>query len=327
MNQSACIADLLHFEKERAAYITRNAGNASGFVSNHGKLLSSHPDVVEPLKAHLAKPSFFGALALSSHNRAGIVDRQALRDAAFDNQEVAQYHIDRARIYVSALLDVDLASVQVITSTHAGNEPEGRGTVYPCGVDEHLVVVPMWSSDPEGMLVRQFAIAAHYCAMRSKGTLGSMVSDVATQEMVGHFAATRYAQECQTPELVTSKQGMLVKWEFAKGMAENPTQPIAFICSDLGCQLIQDYGAQFCQRMIVNLYECMAEGQGITYGAAGFLGYALGIALLDEVEGMRQFIRNDTGVMTLEVKLSQAFDDYSPQRILSFNDRLKVLIG
>ena len=325
MTDSALITDLFNFEADRASFLARTKGSLDGFSSNHGALLVESPHLLSKYAAHLARPSFYPNLELTSDNRQQMAARlNCITLPAIE--AVNDLHIQRARRFVSDLLGVDLSLVQVMLTRTVGEPADSTATVFPCGVREHVIVAPQASRDPEGMLVRQFGIAGYYAATRAKGGLGSLVVDLVTQEMAGHFAATRYARECQSPELVLSKQRLLIVWEFAKGIANAPTQPLAFIASDLGADLIRDYGAQFCQASITNLYDCLPDGKGIIAGAAGFLGYAMAIALEDDLEGVMRLIRQYSGEKALEVSLAEAITAYEPAQILGFNDRLAEMI-
>jgi hypothetical protein len=300
-------------------------GSMDGFQSEHGRLLMDTLGSDTSLHAHLVKPSFHHRLAMSSANRQRLADTFRPESEVF-HRPVTDADINKAKAFVSELLQIDVGGVRVVLAPQVVMQPKALGTVYSSGSENHVVVVPESTYDPEGLLVRQLAIAAHYIGMRRAGGLVTMISDGVAQAMVGHFAATRYAMTASPSDSMILQQQMIVYWEFAKGLSYSATDPLAFIASDHGAGLMQDYGGDMFQAVITDLYESMTNGRAIWFGDNCFVGAALAIANIENHNGVRRFIMSDRGDLTLDARLSASFEGYSDELVLGFNENLSTLI-
>ncbi|MBJ2214125.1 MULTISPECIES: hypothetical protein [Pseudomonas] len=326
MNHDACIEDLFAFERDRASHICGSKGSMDGFQSGHGRLLMEMFGTDTSLQAHLVKPSFHHALAMSSTNRQRLADTFR-PESEIAHRAVTEADINKAKAFVSELLQIDVSDVRVVLAPQMVMQPKALGTVYSSGAVNHVVVIPESTYDPEGLLVRQLAIAGHYIGMRRAGGLATMISDGVSQAMVGHFAATRYAMTEPSSTSMTFQQQMLVYWEFAKGLSYAATDPLAFIASDHGAGLMQDYGADMFQAVIADLYASMTNGRAIWFGDNSFVGAALAIANIENHDGIRRFIATDRGDRTLDARLSASIAGYSAEQVLGFNNTLSTLIS
>lgn len=325
MTEAACINDLLQYELARADWLQTHNGAVDGFQCNHGALLEETVVDNESLKAHLEIPSFIGSLELTSENRRRL--GESLNGFTGESDVITDSAIAEARDYVSRLFGLNLTSLSVIRAPSMVMDSKAIGAVYSCNVKNHVIVVPESSFDPFGILVRQFAIAAHYTLMREKGTLAAMVSDPLTQALVGNFALLTFAAEHPDKCTVMSHLQMLVSWEFAKGLSKTPTMPLGFVASDLGERLIRDYGAGMFKAVLADLYDSMAHGRAIWFGSNNFSGMALALAVLGDNYGVSQLMRIDAGDRTLEDKLKEAFPGITGVHLAGFNAPLARIIA
>lgn len=326
MSQEACIQDLFAFERDRAEHVSGNKGSMDGFQSGHGRLLMETFGADTSLQSHLVKPSFHHRLVMSSANRQRLAETFR-PESEIVHRAVTEDDIRNAKAFVSELLNIDVADMRVVLAPQSVMQPKALGTVYSSGAANHVVVIPESTYDPQSLLVRQLAIGAHYIGMRRAGELAAMISDGVAQAMVGHFAATRYALAESSSTSMTFQQQMLVYWEFAKGLSYAATDPLAFIASDHGSGLMQDYGGEMFQAVIADLYASMTNGRAIWFGDNSFVGAALAIANIEDQDGIRRFIASDRGDLTLDARLSASIAGYSAEQVLGFNDKLSSLIN
>lgn len=325
----ACTADLLRYECERNAYLLANQGDLTRFSSEHGRLLASHPHLIQPMRTYLEHPAYFAELAITPENRDLLSEFKtpAKLDLYAPVEEFNESMVTQARNYVGSMLQIDLDSVRVVVTKRTVMDSEAQGVVYPNGTLEHLIVMPPRCRDPLGLLVRHFAISAHYSAMRAKGGLATLVTDTVAQEFIAVLVATRFALDEQSPELALYKQVMLLNWEYAHGLELAGGQPLAFIASRLGESLVKQFGPNYCEGMLQGLRASMPRGRGIQYGAHCFLGHAMALGLIREIEGLCWFIRMDRGDCSLANKLGLAFADINhSERILGFNENLRIAL-
>lgn len=325
MNESACISDLSLYELDRYNWLLEHNGSTHGFTTSHGSLLQAQFSNVEEIKAHQIIPDQINALVLNNDNRQKL--GQVLNEYKMTAALVTDQDVELAREFVTALFCVALDEVTVLRVPSQVMQPGALGTVYSNGMTNHLVVVPEQSFDPVGVLVRQFAIAAHYTLRRAKPGVAAMMSDDLTQAMVGQYALLRFAtlhpEKCQ----VMQHLQMLVIGEFAKGLSRTPEMPLGFIASDLGEQLMRTHGTGMFRAVVQELYESASNGIAIWFGSTNFTGTALALALAGNDQGMIMFMSIDTGDRTLGDKLETAFgtggeDDWFSNLQEAFNDRL-----
>ncbi len=305
MNESACVSDLCLYERDRHHWLLAHNGALNGFTSDNGKLLIEQLADTETFKAHQRIPGHVDALAITTENRLSLgVCINAHKPGPVTVTEDAVY---TARAFVEVIFDVSLREVSVVIAPPNVMSPDALGAVYSCGMTEHVVVVPSQSFEPLGVLVRQFAIAAHYTLMRRKTGLAAMMSDDLTQAMVGQYAVLSFAAKHPDKCKVMRHLQFLVSWEFAKGLSKTPEMPMGFIASDLGEALMKSYGTGMFRAILQNLYESASHGRAIWFGSNNFTGTALALAFLGDDKGMRRFMEVDSGDRTLSDKLGEAF--------------------
>lgn len=305
MNESACFSDLSLYELDRFHWLLDNNGSLNGFTTRHGSLLQDQVADAEELKAHQIIPGSINALVLSHENRQAL--GQVLNEYKPTLALVTDHDVALARSFVAELFSTSLPEVQVLRVPTHVMESTALGAVYSNGSRKHVIVVPEQSFDPLGVLVRQFAIAAHYTLMREKPGLAAMISDDLTQAMVGQYAVLRFAAQHPDKCSVTRHLQLMVSWEFAKGLIKTPEMPMGFIASDLGEQLMRAYGTGMFRAIVQELYEGASNGRAIWFGSTNFTGSALALFLLGDDYGMTTFMRNDTGNRKLGDKLRTAF--------------------
>lgn len=329
MNEAACVNDLLHFELDRHDWLVEHKGALDGFSTDHGALLAQQVAENDDIKAHQLIPGYIQALVLTNENRLSLgKSLNGFKNAAF---LVSDHAIQSAQAFVSRLFCIDLSSVLVIRAALHVMPSASVGTVYSCGEKKHIVVVPEESFDPVGVLVGQFAIAAHYTLMRRKPGLAAMMSDALTQSMAAHYAMLSFAVHHPAQCSVMLHLQQLVTWEFAKGMSKTPETPMGFVVSDLGEQLMQAYGGGMFRAIMQELYESMTYGRAIWFGCNNFNGMALALCLLGDDHGMTTFMQIDTGDRKLADKLFEAFpmltqDTFKGMQV-DFNERLARIIS
>lgn len=323
MNESACIEDLFQYEAERAAHIKANSGELEGFVPKHGHVLSAVLQSNDNLQAHLAIPQWLEDITLDSECRRLLI--KALKCGEAEPRLVTEGDVAQAKAFVAALFDVDLGKVEVILAPKRVMGAKSTGVTYAAQAEEHIVVVPGGMADPVGTLVFQLAVASHYTAMRTKGTIGSMISDSLTQAMVGRFATTRWAREHQ-PDALALQLREIAQWEFAIGLGKTPTYPMGFMVSDLGVSLIRDYGDDYFKSVVTELYDSMSDGRAMWWGTNNFYGSVLAIEHLEDTAGMRRFIFLDAGDRSLEAKLSEAMTEHQALKPKTVNQKLSSVL-
>lgn len=329
MTEAKYAAEILRFEQARADYLFQHKGALDGFHDEPEGEEQLDQHLLDRLMAHLRMPGFYPDLALSSPNRRilgpAIIPSTQRHD--LPRHSVTIEHIEQARQYVSELLDVELGDVTVILPPPTEMPADADGVVYPNGPTRHIVVVPECCHDPVLVLVRQFGIAAHYTVVRRRPGLVGLVSDTVTQELIGHYCQTRYAVECGDAATMAEVQTRLVAWEVARGLIHSPRDQLAFIGSDLGSSMLQDYGGEFMQDLISGLFEGYTLGQGLVHGQACFMGAAIALALHDEPNAILTFLNLDRSDRSLDEKLAEALGaDYAPGSILAFTEKLAALI-
>lgn len=329
MNESACISDLSLYELDRYQWLLEHNGSTHGFTTQHGSLLQEQLANVEEIKAHQIVPDQINALVLSKENRLTL--GQVLNAYKMNATPVTDHDVVAAREFVSALFCVALDEVRVLRVKSDVMQPSTLGTVYSNGTAKHLVVVPEHSFDPMGVLVRQFAIAAHYTLRRTKPGVAAMMSDDLTQAMVGQFAVLRFATQHPDKCQVIRHLQMMVTGEFAKGLSRTPEMPLGFLASDLGEQLMLAHGTGMFRAVVQELYESASNGLAIWFGSTNFNGTALALALADNDHGMTIFMKMDTGDRTLGDKLLAAFGSCADKEWFStvqetFNRRLASFV-
>jgi hypothetical protein len=305
MNESACFSDLSLYELDRHQWLMAHHGSLVGFTTERGKLIAEQVGGCESLRAHQRIPGHINALSVSNENRLAL--GQCINTYKPVAEFVTDYAVDRARSYVQSLFGVSLDEVRVIRAAHHVMPASALGAVYSNATRAHIVVVPEHSFDPIGVLVRQFAIAAHYTLMRGKVGLAAMMSDDLTQAMVGQYAVLRFAEAHPEQCTVMRHLQFLVSWEFAKGLSKTPEMPMGFIVSDLGEALMKAYGTGMFRAILQDLYESASHGRAIWFGSNNFTGTALALALLGDDHGMQRFMAIDAGDRTLADKMSEAF--------------------
>jgi hypothetical protein len=303
MNENACIDDLFRYEGERAEYLKANQGSLKGFKPVYGAVLAASMENDISLKAHLTVPGYLEETTLTSDIRQLLT--RALAVTAPEAESVTDDHVAAARGYVTGLLGVSVGQVDVIKAPASTMKEASTGVTYACGPANHVVVVPECLPDPVGTLIYQFAIAAHYTAMRGQGSIASMISDSLTQAMVGRFVVTNWARQ-QAPEVLAWQLREIAHWEFAIGLGKTPTYPMGFLVSDLGVSLLKDYGDEFFKAVLNDLYDSMTDGMAMWWGTNNYYGSMLALAHLDDLEGIRRFIALDAGNKTLDTKLHAA---------------------
>lgn len=330
MNESACLRDLTLYELDRYDWLVANNGSLQGFHTQHGSLLQEQvADAVE-LRAHQVIPGSIDALVLTNENRH--VLGQLLNDYKPVSTPVTEHDVTTARSFVSEHFTIPLQEVEVLRVPMSVMPAAALGTVYCNGTSKHIVVVPECSFDPMGVLVRQFAIAAHYSLMREKPGIASMMSDDLTQAMVGQYAVLRFAAQHPEKCSVMRHLQLLVSGEFAKGLSKTPEMPMGFIASDLGEQLMRAYGTGMFRAVVQELYESATNGRAIWFGSTNFTGSALALYLLGDADGMTKFMRQDTGNRKLGDKLKAAFvgedgADWFNNVQEGFNSKLASILG
>lgn len=329
MNESACFSDLSLYELDRYQWLVQHNGVIQGFTTERGKVLAQHAGSMESLRAHQIIPGYINALLLNNENRHAL--GQSLNGYKQSSVGVTDTEVDYARSYVSRLFGTKLSDVQVIRVPEHVMPASSLGVVYSNGTANHLMVVPEHSFDPYGMLVRQFAIAAHYTAMRGKPGLASMMSDDLTQAMVGQYTLLRFASDEPDKCSIMRHLQMLVGWEFAKGLSRTPEMPLGFIASDLGEQLMHAYGTGMFKALLTEQYESASNGKAMWFGSCNFTGTAIALALLGDDAGMAMFIAIDSGDRKLGDKLLEAFpycdEDCLKAMQEAFNARLAEVIS
>lgn len=331
MNESACISDLTLFELDRHQWLVEHSGSTDGFVPRYGSLLQAQLGDVEEVRAHQVIPDAVKALVLTNENRKSL--GQLLNTYVKTATAVTDCDVEVARSFVASLFCVVLDQVSVLRAPGHVMQATALGAVYSNGPFKHLIVVPEQSFDPMGVLVRQFAIAAHYSLRRGKPGIAAMMSDDLTQAMVGQHALLRFAAQHPEKCQVLRHLQMLVVGEFAKGLSRTPGMPLGFMGSDLGEQLMRAHGTGMFKAITTDLYESASNGFAIWFGSTNFNGTALALALDGESGGydMTQFMTLDTGDRTLGDKLEAAFGIGGEGDSLSwlqetFNKRLASLV-
>ena len=304
MNESACISDLSLYELDRYQWLVEHNGSMDGFTTRHGSLLQTELAGVEEIRAHQVIPDPVRALVLSNENRLALGQ---LLNASDDTATlVTDRDVKVAASFVGGLFQVVLDEVRVLRAPAHVMKPSVLGAVYSNGASRHLIVIPEQSFDPMGVLVRQFAIAAHYTLRRGKSGIAAMMSDDLTEAMVGQFALLRFATQHPDKCQLMRHLQMLVAGEIAKGLSRTPEMPLGFLASDLGEQLMKAHGTGRFKAIVTDLYESASNGLAIWFGSTNFNGTALALALDDEV-GMTKFMALDAGDRTLGDKLEEGF--------------------
>jgi hypothetical protein len=305
MNESDCIADLGLYELDRHHWLEAHNGSLDGFSTMHGKLLMDHVAEMEDLKAHQRIPGHINSLVLTNENRHPL--GQSLNSYSKTAELITDHHVYKAQAFVQQLFAVTLSDAKVIRAPQQVLPASSLGAVYSCGSRHHVIVVPEQSFDPMGVLVRQYAIAAHYTLMRGKPGLAAMMSDDLTQAMVGQYALLRFATQHPDQCRIMTHLQLLVSWEFAKGLSKTPEMPMGFIVSDLGEALMRAYGTGMFRAIVQELYESASHGRAIWFGSNNLTGTAMALAFLGDDYGMGRFMAIDAGNRTLADKLAEAF--------------------
>lgn len=329
MNETACVSDLSLYELDRFHWLVQNNGSLIGFTTERGKVVAEQAGDCESLKNHQRIPGLINSLTVSNENRLAL--GQCINTYKPVAEVVTDHAVDCARGYVQRLFRVSLGEVRVIRAAPHVMPASALGAVYSNGTRGHIVVVPEHSFDPIGVLVRQFAIAAHYTLMRGKVGLAAMMSDDLTQAMVGQYAVLRLATDHPEQCTVMRHMQFLVSWEFAKGLSKTPEMPMGFIVSDLGEALMKAYGTGMFRAILQDLYESASHGRAIWFGSNNFTGTALALAFLGDDHGMTRFMAIDAGDRTLADKLSEAFpgaeEDHFQWIQVRFNETLSGVIA
>lgn len=330
MNELACLSDLRDYESDRYQWLIENQGELSGFTTSHGKLLVEQAGDAEHLKAHLVMPRYIDTATVTRENRCLLGELLNAHKATY--APVTGTHISQARDYVEGLFGTELSFVNVLCAPQHVMQPSSLGTVYSNGRGQHLIVIPDQSFDPLGVLVRQFAIAALYTLVRETNSIAAMMSNEISQAMIGLYALLRFAAEHPDECLIERHLQMLVTWEFAKGLSRSVEMPLGFVASDLGEQLMRNYGEGMFKAVLQDLYESAPNGQAIWFGSSNFTGAVLALGLLDKGDnaGMTQFMKIDTGDRKLADKLREAFPELSDDGLENlpseFNARLESVL-
>jgi hypothetical protein len=325
MNESASISDLSLYELDRFQWLEAHNGDIQGFTTERGKVLAENAGEMESLKAHQIIPGYIDALLLDNSNRNSLA--QSLNTYRPTTSTITEEVIEHARTYVLTLFGVRLSEVRVITVSESVMPATSLGVVYSYGTYKHLIIVPNESFDPYGVMVRQFAIAAHYSAMRGKPGLASMMSDDLTQSMVGQYAMLRFASDEPEKCSVMRHLQMLVSWEFAKGLSRTPEMPLGFIASELGGQLMRAYGTGMFKALLTEQYESASHGQAMWFGKCNFTGTAMALALLGDDCGMARFMEIDSGDRKLADKLLEAFPNLDMDTIKAMQETFNVRLA
>lgn len=303
MTEKSCITDLFNYENDRAEYLWANQGALDGFTTPYGQILQAELADNASLRAHLEVPASLLTLCLTTTNRRILAD--GLNSPLPAACPVTQDHIETARQFVTRLIGQDIESVAVITAPKSVMRDTSMGTVYSCGHDKHLIVIPESHFEPVSILVHHFAVAAQYTAMRKRSGIAAMVSDCIGQSMVGHYAVLKWSIHHSPSTLIAHLRNM-AKWEFAAGLSRTASYPMGFIVSDLGVSLLKDYGGEMFKSIVSDLYESMPDGRAMWFGTNSFLGCSLALVFLDQQDGIRNYISIDTGDKTLIAKLEMA---------------------
>lgn len=325
MSEKNCINEMYKYEAARSGFVKFNRGTVERFRADIDEaILVAEVEARPDLKAHMEIPEYLRTQALSSANRRTLARS---RTAAFPTaQPVTEAHIAEARSYVAELLQQDVSHVSVVLAPTHVMRSSSLGTVYSNQATEHVVVVPESSFDPMGILIQHFAAAAHYCALRERGDLAGMVTDDVTQQMIGHFALLRWPGVSEDYSVLFELRDM-VQWEVAAALGRSPTNTLAFVASELGGSMVNDYGPDLFKSMVTNLYESATDGQMFVLGTKLFIGRVLALAFLDDLDGIRRFMRLDTGDRTLADKLNEAMPGAVDGKVAVMNDVLGELLS
>ncbi|KKN96175.1 hypothetical protein LCGC14_0171050 [marine sediment metagenome] len=300
MNTNRLVTDLFRFESDRAMHLHAHRGSLKGFASSNGRLLQEALADDRAIRAHLEIPAALQRHPLPSGVRRALAEHLSL--PLPQTMPVSHEAILRASEFVEEVFDLDLSHVQVVTADPVVMQPDSMGVVYSHGYRSHVVVAPSEHFDPCGMLVYQFAIAAHYVSMRSSPELEAMITDHTAQAMVGFYATVLWSQREPGSALAYQLRN-LARWEVASGLSNSAKMPMGFIVSDLGVSLLKDYGGDLFRSIVTELYEILPDGQGIWFGATGYAGALLGIGLASEEDALRSLMVPSGLGMTLEERL------------------------
>lgn len=318
MTEIDAINDLLSYESTRREWLLENKGSESGFKPEHGSVVAAYAGAQQGMTEHLLIPYSLQVVALSDENRSNL--GTSLNVNVMPELLVNDAVVEFARSFVSELYAVDLSKVSVVLAPQRVMGNDKLGHVYSCRVSEHVIVIPKTSFDPKGVAVMLFAQAAHHTLMRAKGGLASMITDNLTFSMSSMYALASLAEAGNGDCAIEQHLQNLVVWEFAKGLALTPKEPMKFIVSDLGASLMKAYGSDFFKDVVQHLYDAATNGQAMVFGSNHFNGSVLALGLRGRDSAMRKFMAADAGGINVREKFTDAFGLHTDQDILDLSE-------
>lgn len=230
---------------------------------------------------------------------------------------ITDEHIAEAKAYTSDLLGVSLANVRVEIVAQANWDlPGAEGLADKCGVDNHVVFMPEFFTDPVEVLCHEFGHAGHWISARQTAEYPYFFQTLITQEFVAHFCQYNYLLDRMGRSDFVTALGQLFKASYALSMLgfssrmkhEEPN----------GLPLTYDRFAQSPEAWSIHqalpdqtlraVYKEMEGnyGERVSQACRG-IALLLTLLLIDERDGVRKLMAIDRIDLPLAEKLATAF--------------------
>lgn len=236
----------------------------------------------------------------------------AMSGREFPRIRTERGHIDDARGYVGALLDVDLSRVRVeVVPTSEWNADDGaEGTTLKGGRDSHFIFIPeVCDCYPTELLVHEFAHAGHFTAQRANDEYPYFWVRPVTAEFVAHFCQYNYLLEHRPRIDFYRALGQFVAATYALAIAAAHPMNRTFteFIDAAPARAFKEGWPMFALEDNFNLY--LSNIDYLRDQLERGIAQILSVVLIDEKEGMKRFIRQDRIDRSLMSKLELAFPE------------------
>jgi len=229
-------------------------------------------------------------------------------------EKVTGHHIEMARVYTSSLLGDNLLknTEVIIVPANQWGQTTAEAVCISNGFDNHFVFMPECFSSPVELLCHELAHAAHHSARRKSDDFWSLPTNIVSAEFVAHFCQNRYILDNLTQAHFLAALGQLVTATFALSIFKygKVGDFDGFIKSEESLAIRNGWD----EIMIKNYYEIFSSNISyLRYEVCRGVGLIMALALIDEVDGVREFMGLDRINIRFDDLLDVAFPGVNHQ--------------
>lgn len=223
-------------------------------------------------------------------------------------ERVFEKHIQIAKDYTSNLLGEGLLNnteVIIVPEYQWGNLT-AEAFCIANGLDNHHVFMPQFFSSPVELLCHELGHAAHHTGRRTIDDFWSMPVSTTSTEFVAHFCQNRFILDELTQTHFLAALGQLVTASFALSiMSYGKLRDFeGYINSEASEAIRNGWDIQ----MIRNQYDIFSKNiSNFKYEVDRGIGLIMALSLIDEIEGMKKFLRLDRVNLRFDELLDQTF--------------------